>query len=209
MGGLLIEFSRDVQGLPTTPKFQPDPRFPNTEVDPNGVYTGSIQLGATGALGSAVNFGLDDFTVDDDRCSLRRRRHRLRCVRLRSRIGRLRDPRVVAYAAGCHRQLHRERAPSTRARSFAPSATSSEIASGMLYLALMFAVLSLCIAPVVHRPRSVPRAILLTQGASMSADEPQPAGQTTTNLIPASCGSGCRAPCGPMRDGSSSASVRS
>lgn len=63
VGGLLVEFSRDVQGLPTTPRF-PDPRFPNTETDPNGVYTGSIQLGATGALGSAVNFGLD--VIDDN-----------------------------------------------------------------------------------------------------------------------------------------------
>ncbi|MEO7429077.1 MAG: choice-of-anchor P family protein, partial [Acidimicrobiales bacterium] len=58
VGGLLVEFSRDVQGLPTTPRF-PDPRFPNTETDPNGTYTGSIQLGATGALGSAVNFGTE------------------------------------------------------------------------------------------------------------------------------------------------------
>jgi len=62
VGGLLFEFSHDVQGLPTTPRF-PDPRFPNTEADPNGVYKGSIQLGSTGALGSAVNFPTE--VIDD------------------------------------------------------------------------------------------------------------------------------------------------
>ncbi|MFZ6003320.1 MAG: choice-of-anchor P family protein [Actinomycetota bacterium] len=64
VGGLLIEFERDVQGLPSTPRF-PDPRFPNTEADPNGLYTGSIQLGTTGALGAAFDFD-DDFTGDID-----------------------------------------------------------------------------------------------------------------------------------------------
>lgn len=58
VGGLLIEFGFDVQGLPTTPKL-PIPGVPNTEVDPNGLYVGSIQLGATGVRGSAVNYGLD------------------------------------------------------------------------------------------------------------------------------------------------------
>ncbi len=65
VGGLLIEFAIDVQGLPTTPKFQPDPRFPNTETDPHGLYVGTIQLGSTGALGLAVNYG-SDFDPDFD-----------------------------------------------------------------------------------------------------------------------------------------------
>ncbi|MEX2294169.1 MAG: choice-of-anchor P family protein [Acidimicrobiales bacterium] len=68
VGGLLLEFAHDVQGLPTTPTL-PIPGVPNTEVDPNGLYVGSIQLGATGVLGSAVNYGIDDLDVplvDDD-----------------------------------------------------------------------------------------------------------------------------------------------
>lgn len=54
VGGLLVEFARDVQGLPTVPG-------PLGEVDPNGLYVGSIQLGATGVLGSAINFPDEPF----------------------------------------------------------------------------------------------------------------------------------------------------
>lgn len=58
VGGLLVEFARDVQGLPTIPS-------PAGELDPNGLYTGSFLLGATAAGGSAVTFGLDPLVVDD------------------------------------------------------------------------------------------------------------------------------------------------
>jgi hypothetical protein len=56
VGGVLIEFSRDAQGLPTVPG-------PAGELDPNGNYTGSIQLGNTSALGGATSFG--DIPIDD------------------------------------------------------------------------------------------------------------------------------------------------
>lgn len=154
VGGLLIEFSRDVQGLPTTPKFQPDPRFPNTEADPNGVYTGSILLGATGALGSAVNFGLDDadtdfggdvpFANDGD-------------------VGGTFDfdPGSPGYEIPGSAGVDRVAAPSSPSASAGTSEVGQLARSlggifgdrlGMLYLALMFAVLSLCIAPVLTVP---------------------------------------------------------
>ena len=45
VGGVLVEFSRDVQGAPLVPG-------PIGDVDANGIYTGSILLGQTAALGS-------------------------------------------------------------------------------------------------------------------------------------------------------------
>ena len=55
VGGLLVEFSRDVQGSPTVPG-------PAGELDPNGIYTGTIQLGSTAARGQADTFGVDELT---------------------------------------------------------------------------------------------------------------------------------------------------
>lgn len=52
VGGILIEFGRDVQGLRTIPG-------PAGDLDPNGFYRGTIQLGSTAARGSAATFGLD------------------------------------------------------------------------------------------------------------------------------------------------------
>lgn len=57
VGGLLVEFSRDVQGLPTIPS-------PVGELDPNGLYTGSVQLASTAVLGSAVTFDPDATLTD-------------------------------------------------------------------------------------------------------------------------------------------------
>ncbi|MBA2609898.1 MAG: hypothetical protein H0U92_13230 [Actinobacteria bacterium] len=53
VGGLLLEFSRDVQGLPLLPSPI------GGELDPNGRYTVTVQLASTGANGSAANFGSD------------------------------------------------------------------------------------------------------------------------------------------------------
>lgn len=49
--GVLVEFDVDAQGLPVLPG-------PQGDVDPNGIYTGVIQLGQTGATGLAA-------TIDD------------------------------------------------------------------------------------------------------------------------------------------------
>ena len=57
-GGLLLEMAVDAQGLPTIPG-------PIGELDPNGTYVGTIQLGNTAAAGGAADFGIDDvFDVD-------------------------------------------------------------------------------------------------------------------------------------------------
>jgi hypothetical protein len=56
VGGLLVEFSRDVQDLPTVPG-------PIGDIDANGLYRGTIQLGSTAALGGAASF--DDAVPDD------------------------------------------------------------------------------------------------------------------------------------------------
>lgn len=47
--GLLVEFATELDGLPTVPA-------PTGDVDLSGLYTGSIQLGATGAKGQAATF---------------------------------------------------------------------------------------------------------------------------------------------------------
>ena len=49
VGGVLIEFARDVQGLPTVPG-------PLGDIDPNGLYTGTIEIGLTGVIGQAASF---------------------------------------------------------------------------------------------------------------------------------------------------------
>ncbi len=51
-GGLLFEVSVPVEGLPTVPG-------PTGEVDPNGSYSASIQLGSTAARGLAATFDSD------------------------------------------------------------------------------------------------------------------------------------------------------
>lgn len=58
VGGLLIEFARDVQGLRPV-------QGPVGEIDLNGEYVMTVQLGLTGAIGSAANFGADSEVIDD------------------------------------------------------------------------------------------------------------------------------------------------
>ena len=55
-GGVLLEVAADAQNLPTVPG-------PLGDLDPNGTYVGSIQLGATAASAGATNF--DDATFEE------------------------------------------------------------------------------------------------------------------------------------------------
>ena len=57
-GGVLVEYSRVVQGLPPLPS----PIAPGQQLDANGKYSVTIELGATGVRGQASNFGSDDET---------------------------------------------------------------------------------------------------------------------------------------------------
>ena len=58
-GGILLEIATDAQGLPTIPG-------PLGELDPNGTYVGSIQLGNTAAAGGAASFGFDEPFADPE-----------------------------------------------------------------------------------------------------------------------------------------------
>ena len=57
-GGVLVEFDVDVRGLPILPG-------PQGDVDPNGIYTGVILLGQTGATGLASQIEDAPFTPGD------------------------------------------------------------------------------------------------------------------------------------------------
>lgn len=58
-GGLLVEFATEAQGLPGIPG-------PTGEIDPNGIYRGSVQLGFTAVSGSAASFGDDGLPEELD-----------------------------------------------------------------------------------------------------------------------------------------------
>lgn len=57
-GGVMVEFDVDVQGVPVLPG-------PQGDVDPNGLYTGVIVLGETGASGLAAHIEDPVFTPGD------------------------------------------------------------------------------------------------------------------------------------------------
>jgi hypothetical protein len=56
-GGLLLEVTLNADGLPSVPG-------PLGDIDLNGAYVGTVQLGATGASGAASMFGPDGAPVD-------------------------------------------------------------------------------------------------------------------------------------------------
>ncbi len=64
VGGVLVEFSRDVQGLPLLPS----PISPGQNLELNGRYTVSVNLAQVGANATAANFGSDeeDSGITDD-----------------------------------------------------------------------------------------------------------------------------------------------
>jgi hypothetical protein len=141
VGGLLVEFKRDVQGLPTIPG-------PLGELDPNGLYTGSIQLASTAVRGSAFTFDPDAF-VDDVTGNIG------------SDVGY--DPATSTFNMAPYDVA----APSAVAQPttpVAPSAPEQEAQLvrflggifgnrlGLLYLSLMFAVLGSCIVPAFAIP---------------------------------------------------------
>jgi len=156
VGGLFVEFAVDVQGLPTTPKF-PDPRFPNTETDPNGTYVGSIQLGATGALGSAVNYGSDVLDTGGDFPFVGDQGFDLSSDGYDAGSGSF-DVAAPSFSD----------APSTGGTTVRPGSSDApaQLARslggvfgdriGLLYLSLMFAVLACCIAPGFTVPSRFP-----------------------------------------------------
>ncbi|MEY2469941.1 MAG: hypothetical protein QOF21_2639 [Actinomycetota bacterium] len=146
VGGVLIEFARDVQGLPTAPGI---PQTPVGELDPNGLYTGSIQLGATGVLGQAASFGLDSLDDTGDAIG-------------GIDLGYSPDDFGGSFDDG-------SLIPSTALGSSTSKGTGASRPSlvrnvvddfgdriGLVYLAIVFAVLGLCIAPRLAIPARLP-----------------------------------------------------
>lgn len=151
VGGLLIEFERDVQGLPTVPG-------PAGELDPNGLYTGSFQLGSTAVLGSAVTFGAEVFEPGADVPFVSDGSSDLGSPSF--------DDGTGSFDAAMPTENIAQ--PSTPS---APSAGDSTAAKGqlvrslgglfgdrlgLLYLSLMFAVLGCCIVPAFTFPARFP-----------------------------------------------------
>ncbi len=149
VGGLLIEFSRDLQGVPILPG-------PVGDVDLNGVYRGTIQLGITGARGTAVNFEDEVFVpgdtggVADDGAD----------------FGADDDGSFVDD--GALPELPVEETPEVAAPTNPESQSGGQTIRtirdlfggrlGLLYLAMMFSVLALCIAPRLTVPARLPGA---------------------------------------------------
>jgi hypothetical protein len=142
VGGLLVEFSRDVQGLPTIPG-------PAGELDPNGLYTGSLQLASTAVLGSAVTFDTEGVVPD--------------VSELAGDVGF--DGDSPALDLGPSAVAAPPAAP-TQPGTAAPSAPTEEQQQqlvralgglfgdrlGLVYLSLMFATLGCCLAPAFTVP---------------------------------------------------------
>ena len=144
VGGLLVELSRDVQGLPTVPG-------PIGDLDPNGRYVASILLGVTGAKGRADTFGDEplveplpgtDFGLDggglvgDDGGSFD--------------APALADAPAADVPAAPSGTASR---PEVRTR-FAPDLFGDRL--GLVYLALMFSVLAACLTPRLTLPARLP-----------------------------------------------------
>lgn len=143
VGGLLIEFGHDLQGLPTIPG-------PIGELDPNGFYKGSFQLGSTAVRGLAVNYGLDDFTSgpDPEIPGFTDPGFDLGSANYDTGSGTY-DPVLPPTQAGQPSAVASDSGrpvtkPGTLVRSLGDRFGDR---MGLLYLSLMFAVLGCCVAP--------------------------------------------------------------
>lgn len=140
VGGLLVEVATDVQGLPILPG-------PVGDIDLNGTYVGTIQLGNSAAAAGAVNF--DDFVPSVD-------------------VPDFDSGGFVADGAGTI-DLGALPNPAPAANETAPGSPPaggpSELVRifdtfggrmGLLYLAFAFAVLGLCVMPKLTVPPRLP-----------------------------------------------------
>jgi hypothetical protein len=142
VGGLLIEFEQDVQGLPTIPG-------PAGELDPNGLYTGSIQLASTAVRGAAFTFDPDAF-VDD------------LTGNISGDVGSdFASPSFAAAPFDVSASAPAVGQPTTAAAPSAPEQEAQLVRYlggifgdrlGLLYLSLMFATLGSCIGPAFAVP---------------------------------------------------------
>jgi hypothetical protein len=154
VGGVLLEFAHDVEGLPNVPG-------PLGDIDPNGVYTLTVQLGQTGVVGAADASGdgsNDELTGGGDNTSFD------------DSSGLGGDEALLNFGdSGAPTDVGGDQAlGGTNGGGVATRAGSGTLAAsrnltnnfggrlGFVYLALMFAVLSLCIAPRLAIPARFP-----------------------------------------------------
>ena len=146
VGGLQIDFARDLSGLP------PGPPVPGLgSLDPNGTYTGSFLLGATSVIGMAASFPIEfvpDVPVDAGVLD----------------PGLTADPGFADDVAA-PAEVAAPELPDSAAGSDSPAqkALRARLLGGifgdrleLVYLALMFSVLGLCIAPRLTLPARLP-----------------------------------------------------
>ena len=158
VGGVLVEYSQEFTGLPLLPS----PISPGQQIDPNGRYNVSVNLAQVGAKSTAANFGSDDesdgisdedFTdVSDDSFD----------------NGDFSDGSfgddggdfAIDSGSGQADGLRPNRggtAATSGTRPIAATGTNDfGDRLGFFYLALMFAVLGLCIAPRLALPARLP-----------------------------------------------------
>ncbi len=163
VGGVLVEFTYLADGLPLLP----NPITPGQQIDPNGRYTVFVQLAQTGARSTAANFGaddtgeglIDDFTdVSGDSFD-----------NSDSSGGdfsggdfALDDSGGSGSGSGSDSNGRTDGGPSGRGLTTGGTRTIASTANdfggriGFLYLALMFGVLALCIAPRLALPARLP-----------------------------------------------------
>jgi hypothetical protein len=156
VGGIIVSMARDVQGLPAVKFPDPSGQIPVNNLDLNGVYTLTVQLGLTGVLGSAANYGSDDGdllgNVDDT---------------LGTDVGgEFTDNGFGSSDFGSSDGStssggSRSALGSTQSGQPGPTLVRNVTDKfggrlGFLYLTLMFVVLALCIAPRLMSPARLP-----------------------------------------------------
>ncbi len=151
VGGLLIDFSRAVEGLPTD------------GADLNGVYTGSIQLGRTGVVGAAFSFPVEEAPAEASA--------EVPPGDIASGSGDggfvdsgSFDPGTLGAGAPAVVPPTAVIAAPTPDRGPPPQQLARVLGDlfgdrlGLLYLALMFSVLSVCVLPPLTLPARLPGA---------------------------------------------------
>jgi hypothetical protein len=156
VGGLLVEFTRDVQGLPLLPS----PIAPGQNLELNGRYTVSVNLAQAGAKSTAANFGSDeeDSGITDDFSDVGGESFDNSDFGDSGDFGGSGDF-ALDDGAGSDTGGGDNGPGSTGggSRTIAVSRTNDfGDRLGFFYLALMFAVLGLCIVPRIALPARLP-----------------------------------------------------
>ena len=155
VGGVLLEFAHDVQGLPGIPA--PPPLG---EVDPNGLYTLTVQLGQTGVLGAAdasADGSEEDLTGGDTGSDFSDTGSDFGAGFDDSSVDFGGDNGTGTDSGNGTQAIGGNKAPGTGTLAASRNFTNNFGGRiGFLYLALVLAVLALCIAPRLAIPARFP-----------------------------------------------------